>query len=115
MYFVLLFLTLFNILGSSPINTLPSGSYTLVGMGEASCQNTLPSGPCARVDRDGQVSRLATLDEAFLTSSIKGIVPVVRADEQPIGQGSPGPVTRRLIRRYEDWLEREARPAMDAV
>lgn len=35
-------------------------------------------------------------DEAFLTSSVREIVPVVAADGAPIGSGRPGPVTRAL-------------------
>ncbi len=39
---------------------------------------------------------LAAASEAFLTSSLREIVPVVRVDNLPIGSGKPGPLTRRL-------------------
>jgi branched-chain amino acid aminotransferase len=39
-------------------------------------------------------------DEAFLTSSTREIVPVVQVDEQAIGNGAPGPVTRLLLGRF---------------
>jgi branched-chain amino acid aminotransferase len=39
-------------------------------------------------------------DEAFLTSTSKEIVPIVRVDSRPIGDGRPGPVTRRLLEAY---------------
>jgi branched-chain amino acid aminotransferase len=39
-------------------------------------------------------------DEAFLTSTSKEIVPIVRVDERPIGPGEPGPITRRLLDAY---------------
>lgn len=35
-------------------------------------------------------------DEVFITSSIREVVPVVRADGRVIGEGRPGPVTKRL-------------------
>jgi len=35
-------------------------------------------------------------DEAFLTSSTREIVPIVRVDGKPIGTGRPGPLTARL-------------------
>jgi len=38
---------------------------------------------------------LAGADEAFLSSSVAGILPVTRFDGAPIGDGSPGPWTRR--------------------
>ena len=39
-------------------------------------------------------------DEAFLTSSIREVMPVVAADGRTIGSGSPGPVTKRLHQGY---------------
>jgi branched-chain amino acid aminotransferase len=39
-------------------------------------------------------------DEAFITSSIREVMPVVRADGQRIGSGEPGPVTKRLHEGY---------------
>jgi branched-chain amino acid aminotransferase len=39
-------------------------------------------------------------DEAFLTSTSKDIVPIVRVDETMIGQGRPGPITLRLLDAY---------------
>ena len=39
-------------------------------------------------------------DEAFITSSIREVMPVVLADGQTIGSGAPGPVTKRLHRGY---------------
>jgi branched-chain amino acid aminotransferase len=39
-------------------------------------------------------------DEAFLTSSTRELVPIVRVDERKIGAGTPGPVTRALLERF---------------
>ena len=44
---------------------------------------------------------LRRADEAFLTSSVRGVLPVVRVDGQPIGDGRPGPVTRKLMALYD--------------
>jgi branched-chain amino acid aminotransferase len=57
---------------------------------------------------DRHDSRLATItvkdamsaDEAFLTSTTRGVVPIVRIDDNVIGDGLPGPVTRELMGRY---------------
>jgi len=43
---------------------------------------------------------LASADEAFVTSSIREIVPVVSIDGLPVGDGAPGPVTRGLLQAY---------------
>ncbi len=55
---------------------------------------------------------LDTLDEAFITSSSREVMPVVRIDDTPIGEGKPGPVTQELLARYRRLVEREARPAL---
>ena len=40
---------------------------------------------------------LFAADEAFLTSTTREIVPIVRVDDHTIGTGRPGPVTARLL------------------
>ena len=42
-------------------------------------------------------------DEAFLTSSGGGVLPVTRVDDRVLGTGRPGPVTQRLLATYWDW------------
>jgi branched-chain amino acid aminotransferase len=44
---------------------------------------------------------LRQADEAFLTSSVRGVLPVVRVDGKAIGSGKPGPVTRQLMALYD--------------
>jgi len=39
-------------------------------------------------------------DECFLTGSAAEVVPVVKVDSRPIGNGQPGPITRDLIQRF---------------
>ena len=39
-------------------------------------------------------------DEAFLTSTIKEIMPIVQVDDRRIGNGAPGPITQRLLAEY---------------
>ncbi|MBS35540.1 MAG: branched-chain amino acid transferase [Thiotrichales bacterium] len=43
---------------------------------------------------------LRSADEVFITSSAGGIIPVIRVDDIPVGDGSPGPVTERLQDLY---------------
>ena len=47
--------------------------------------------------------------EVFLTSSIAEIVPVVRIETDVIGNGAPGPVTRRLQAAYAACVARATR------
>jgi branched-chain amino acid aminotransferase len=43
---------------------------------------------------------LSTAGEAFITSTTKEILPVVRIDDHTIGSGVPGPVTRGLMAAF---------------
>lgn len=52
------------------------------------------------------VQDLVRYEEAFLTSSVRGVVPIVRIDGVTIGDGRPGPLTRELAARYEVHVER---------
>ena len=47
---------------------------------------------------------LADADEAFLCSSVAGILPVTRFEGRPIGTGLPGPWTRRARADRETYL-----------
>jgi branched-chain amino acid aminotransferase len=49
-------------------------------------------------------------EEAFLTSSIRGLLPIARVDAMPLQAPCPGPVTTRLMAAYADFLAQEARP-----
>ncbi len=42
------------------------------------------------------LTELAGADEAFLTSSIREVMPVVALDGKPLGNGAPGPAAARL-------------------
>ncbi len=53
---------------------------------------------------------LATADEAFLSSSVAGILPVTRFDGGPVGDGAPGPWTRRARAAREAMIRGEDDP-----
>lgn len=46
-------------------------------------------------------------EEAFLTSSLRGIAPLVRVNGHAIGPGRPGALTRRLATTHETLVETE--------
>ncbi len=50
-------------------------------------------------------------DEAFLTSTSRHVLPLVRIDGRPIGDGRPGPVTLRLHEAFEAHFLAEIRGA----
>lgn len=52
---------------------------------------------------------LAAADEAFLTSSLRELVPLARADDRAMPNGAPGPVTARLADAFAALVARECR------
>lgn len=52
---------------------------------------------------------LAEADEAFLCSSVAGILPVTRFEGRPVGSGQPGPVTLRARADREAFIRGEDR------
>ena len=49
-----------------------------------------------------------TADECFLTGTAAEVIPVVKCDGRPIGDGKPGPITRDLHRRFHALVRGEA-------
>jgi branched-chain amino acid aminotransferase len=56
------------------------------------------------------IADLAAADEAFLSSSVAGILPVTRLAGEPIGAGVPGPWARRARSDREAFIGGEAAP-----
>ena len=45
------------------------------------------------------------LEEAFLTSSSRGVIPIVSIDSIAIGRAKPGPLTLRIHTAYQAWVQ----------
>lgn len=54
---------------------------------------------------DVRPADLFAADEAFVTGSVAGIVPLVDLDGHAVGEGRPGPRTRILRIAREDWID----------
>jgi branched-chain amino acid aminotransferase len=52
---------------------------------------------------------LISAEEVFLTSTTKEVMPVVQVDDQIIGDGVPGPKTRRVLELFQALAEAETR------
>src|SRR6185437_1638129 len=55
------------------------------------------------VERPFSVAEAKQAAEALLTSSTNFVVPVVRIDETPVGDGKPGPLAKKLAASYADY------------
>lgn len=57
------------------------------------------------VNCDITLEAMLDADEVILTSTTRGVVPIVRIDTQVIGDGTPGPVTRELMHEFDAIVE----------
>lgn len=53
------------------------------------------------VEEDLPYSALHEIDEAFLTSTSKEVLPIVQIDEMTVGDGRPGPHTQRIAALFK--------------
>ncbi len=56
-------------------------------------------------EREFSLEELYDADEVFVTSTTKGVAPIVTVDGQLIGNGEVGEVSKRLIRGYQQLLD----------
>jgi len=56
---------------------------------------------------------LLEAEEAFLTSTTKGVLPVTKIDNLAIGSGIPGPVTQHLSKLFDRYVEEHVRSALE--
>jgi branched-subunit amino acid aminotransferase/4-amino-4-deoxychorismate lyase len=77
----------------------PRRTKTLCGISQAFAFGLLPGVE----EADLTAEELAAAEEAFVTSSVYCVLPVVRLNRVAIGTGKPGPTYRKLLR---DWSER---------
>jgi len=61
------------------------------------------------VERPFSVAEVKTAREAFISSTTNFVVPVVRIDDTPVGEGRPGPLALRLRALYATHAEKESK------
>jgi D-alanine transaminase len=95
--------------GDGTVVTRPRGRDILAGVMRALLLRLAGEG-VRMEERPFSPGEAQAAAEAFLTSTTNPCLPVVALDGQPVGDGTPGPVTRRLrdlvwaeIRRQTGW------------
>lgn len=72
----------------------------LLGITRAVVLELAPHAHVEAAERELGYSELLDAQEAFLTSSLRGIIPLVRINDQKIGAGVPGEITHRIMSAY---------------
>jgi branched-subunit amino acid aminotransferase/4-amino-4-deoxychorismate lyase len=60
------------------------------------------------------LAEVAALDEAALSSSSRALVPIVQIEQTVIGNGRPGPVCRRLLAAYNQFVQSAVKTAVES-
>ena len=87
--------------------TPPRSCGVLPGITRAAVIECARGGGLAVVERELGTDDLRQAREAFLTNSIREIVPLVRVGGSAIGTGRPGAVTRSIMESYAALVRRE--------
>lgn len=103
---------LFAVDGTSVV-TAPVSAGVLPGITRAAVITVAGELGLAVHERVLRRAELAAAPEALLTSAVRGIRPLVRLDARPIGDGTPGPTTRRLRSGLEEMIAATSEPLPD--
>lgn len=85
-----------------------SGRYCLAGITRAKVLELARENAIPGLEKDFSLTDVYNADEAFVTGTFAGLIPVLEIDGRVIGSNT-GPVTARLQGLYRDLCEREAR------
>ncbi len=85
-----------------------SGRYCLAGITRAKVLELARGNAIPGLEKDFSLTDVYNADEAFVTGTFAGLIPVHEIDGRVISTGK-GPVTARLQGLYRDLCEREAR------
>jgi branched-chain amino acid aminotransferase len=91
-----------------------TGRYCMNGITRANVLALAHQDEISTEERDFSLTEAYGADEAFVTGSFGGLTPVREIDGRTIGDGPPGPVTRRLVELYRALIERECPPPLQA-
>jgi branched-chain amino acid aminotransferase len=82
------------------------------GITRAAVLELAASAGLRRQEGDYTLPQLYTAEEAFVTGTMGGLAPVVRVDGRTIGDGIPGPVTKRLTELFADLTAATGTPVV---
>ncbi len=87
--------------------TPPEHAGILSGVTRQVVFELAPQAGLSAHERDLTRYDLYVADECFVTGTAAEIVPVVSIDGRKIGDGTPGPVTRRLLELFRDHISQD--------
>jgi D-alanine transaminase len=97
------------------LRTPPKGPLLLPGITrdlvlELAAENKIPYEEANILEGD-----LSRVEEIWLTSSTKEILPVTRLDGKPVGSGKPGPAWERMYNAYQQYKQQLRKAASQKI
>ncbi len=84
------------------VRTAPATNYILPGITRAVAIELCRSAGIPVRETPVYLDELESADELFLAGTTLELMPIVKVDGQPVGDGRPGPVHRRLYDRFRE-------------
>jgi len=88
------------------VRTAPASNYILPSVSRAVVLRLCREHAIPHAETPIFAQELDRADELFLAGTTLEVMPVVRTDDRPVGDGRPGPVTRRLHELFRDETAR---------
>lgn len=100
--------TSFYLVANGTVITRPLSNAILPGCTRKALLELIGQGDIALEERLFTLAEALHAEEAFITGASTYVTPVVKIDGKHIGNGTPGPVTRRLQEIYLEVARRDA-------
>ncbi len=88
-----------------------TGNYCLLGITRQNVIDLCRRHGIPVLEKDFSLTQVYSAEEAFVTGTFAGVVPVTQVDGRTIGSGEPGPMVARLAGHYRALLDEECPPA----
>ncbi|PWN06142.1 aminotransferase class IV [Rhodohalobacter mucosus] len=86
------------------LHTFPSSNYILNGITRRAVLNIASQEEIPLVQEPVRLEEIAIIEELFFSGTTTDIQPVTVIDGKPVGNGKPGPVTRKIQKAYGKML-----------
>ncbi|MHC4624851.1 MAG: aminotransferase class IV, partial [Planctomycetota bacterium] len=89
----------------STLYTPPLRTPVLAGVARKTVCEIAVKSSIKLVEKDLLISDVLDADEVFLTNVIMQVMPVTRVEQHTVGSGQVGPVSRSLLKRFEEYIK----------
>jgi branched-chain amino acid aminotransferase len=93
----------------STLYTPPIETPVLAGVARKSVFQIALKNSIEFIEKNLYISDLLDADEIFLTNVIMQIMPVTKVEKHTVGNGKPGPVTKKLQKKFDECIKNECR------